>query len=116
MRLGAAVTGRPTPHDRRSVCLIVRFEYFRDMSYADTSPLSRALRIVDTEEATMDATHGPLDWRKSRRCDSASCVEAAVTTERVGMRDGKSPDGPALWFSVEEWTAFIEGIKDGDFS
>jgi hypothetical protein len=37
-------------------------------------------------------------------------------TERVGVRDGKSSDGPALWFSVEEWTAIIEWIKYGDFS
>jgi hypothetical protein len=72
--------------------------------------------ILDVEEATMNATHGPLDWRKSRRCDSAHCVEVAVTAERVGVRDGKDPAGPALWFSVEEWTAFVEGVRAGDFT
>jgi hypothetical protein len=71
---------------------------------------------VDVEEATMDAIHGHPKWRKSRRCDTSACVEVAVMTERVGVRDGKSSDGPALWFSVEEWTAFIEWIKYGDFS
>jgi Domain of unknown function (DUF397) len=71
---------------------------------------------VDVEEATMDATLRPLHWRKSSRCDTAQCVEVAVGIERVGMRDGKSSDGPALWFSVEQWTAFLEGVKGGDFA
>jgi hypothetical protein len=68
------------------------------------------------EEAAMN---GPSDkavvWQRSRRCDSATCVEVATTDDRVGVRDGKQPAGPALWFSHEEWAAFVAGVRAGDF-
>ena len=31
------------------------------------------------------------------------------------MRDSKHPDGPVLLFTAEEWDAFVEGAKDGEF-
>ena len=72
------------------------------------------------EEAVMGDTHNdthraPLDWRKSGRCDSSACVEVAVDEDRIGVRDGKDPNGAVLWFSLEEWTAFMDGISHGDF-
>jgi hypothetical protein len=34
----------------------------------------------------------------------------------VAVRDGKSPDvTPVLMFSADEWTAFISGVKAGEF-
>ncbi|HEU5110006.1 MAG TPA: DUF397 domain-containing protein [Micromonosporaceae bacterium] len=65
----------------------------------------------------MGNTHeAPLVWRRSGRCDSATCVEVAVDGDRVGVRDGKDPDGAVLWFSIEEWTAFTDGIRAGEFA
>jgi hypothetical protein len=64
----------------------------------------------------MGDTHtAPLDWRRSSRCDSATCVEVAVAADAVGVRDGKDPDGAVLWFSLAEWSAFLAGARDGDF-
>ncbi|NUT37164.1 MAG: DUF397 domain-containing protein [Hamadaea sp.] len=57
----------------------------------------------------------PLDWRKSNRCDSGSCVEVASLKEAVLVRDGKDPDGPVLTFTFDEWEAFVGGVVDGDF-
>ena len=69
---------------------------------------------VAVPEAVVGDTHEvPLNWRKSGRCDSASCVEVAVTRGRVGVRDGKDPNGAVLWFTPEEWTAFMAGVRDG---
>ena len=62
-----------------------------------------------------DTHEAPLYWRKSGRCDSAACVEVAVTDGAVGVRDGKDPNGAVLWFSPEEWTAFVQGVRHGDF-
>ena len=60
-----------------------------------------------------DAT--PLGWRKSTRCDSASCVEVAIGSERVAVRDSKDRNGPTLMFSPAEWSAFVAGVRAGDF-
>jgi hypothetical protein len=43
-----------------------------------------------------------------------SCVEVAHHLGKVYVRDSKQP-GNELVFSVEEWTAFIRGVKDDEF-
>lgn len=57
-------------------------------------------------------------WRKSRRCESSMCVEVAVHAETgtVFLRDSKLGERSAvLTFSAEEWTAFCDGVRAGDF-
>lgn len=56
-----------------------------------------------------------LEWRRSRRCDSGSCVEVAAVDGNVAVRDSKNPNGPILIFDSQEWRAFILGVKDGEF-
>jgi hypothetical protein len=56
-----------------------------------------------------------IRWRRSRRCDSATCVEVAVTENRVGVRDSKDADGAVLWVSRTEWSAFVAGVRGGEF-
>jgi hypothetical protein len=57
---------------------------------------------------------GRLTWRRSAGCDSSTCVEVAIGDE-VGVRDGKHPTGPVLWFTHDEWAAFVAGVRAGDF-
>ncbi|MFJ8578415.1 DUF397 domain-containing protein [Micromonospora sp. NPDC093277] len=55
-------------------------------------------------------------WHKSTRSGAnGNCVEVAQLTHAVALRDSKDTAGPALMFAPEEWAAFIEGAKDGDF-
>ncbi len=57
-------------------------------------------------------------WRKSTRSDTGgnSCVEVAKNLpDVVGVRDSKDRSGPALAFPPEAWTAFLDGVKDGEF-
>jgi hypothetical protein len=58
-------------------------------------------------------------WRKSRRSgdNGGQCVEVAFLDNAVGIRDSKqNGNGPILVATHEEWNAFINGAKDGDFS
>lgn len=55
-------------------------------------------------------------WRKSRASGSGNCVEVAVRDKTVYVRDSKSPAGPALAFTMSEWTAFLTGVLAGEFS
>ncbi|PZM94897.1 MAG: DUF397 domain-containing protein [Actinobacteria bacterium] len=54
-------------------------------------------------------------WRRSRRCDSNTCVEVRELGEMVAARDGKDPSGPVLRFSRAGWAAFIAGVRAGVF-
>lgn len=55
-------------------------------------------------------------WVKTRRSEGAgACVEVAHTDSAVGVRDSKNPDSPVLTFCPDTWTAFLSGVKAGEF-
>lgn len=59
-----------------------------------------------------------LKWRKARRSNaSGNCVEMARLPHGGGfaIRNSRDPEGPALIFTPAEMTAFVAGVRDGDF-
>ncbi|WP_433299970.1 DUF397 domain-containing protein [Actinoplanes sp. CA-030573] len=57
-----------------------------------------------------------INWHKSSRCGSTACVEVAKVDNTYLVRDSKNPDTAPLSFTREEWTAFVEGVNQGEFS
>jgi Domain of unknown function (DUF397) len=59
-----------------------------------------------------------LQWRKARRSNaSGNCVEMARLPHGGGfaIRNSRDPEGPALIFTPAEMTAFVAGVREGDF-
>ncbi|MFE4520511.1 DUF397 domain-containing protein [Kitasatospora sp. NPDC056783] len=56
-------------------------------------------------------------WRKSTHSDGGGgCIEVADGYPGImPVRDSKDPNGPALFFSFEAWTAFAKATVDGEF-
>lgn len=56
-------------------------------------------------------------WRKSGRSNAdGNCVElAALPDGRVGIRNSRFPDGPALVIDRGEISAFVIGARVGEF-
>jgi hypothetical protein len=46
---------------------------------------------------------------------NSNCVEIAVGTDVVGVRDSKQRSQEVLLFSRSEWHAFVMGAKAGEF-
>ncbi|WP_413807448.1 DUF397 domain-containing protein [Streptomyces sp. OE57] len=56
-------------------------------------------------------------WFKSSHSGGSNgdCVEIARGHADVPVRDSKNPDGPALVFEPSAWSAFVSGVKRGEF-
>jgi hypothetical protein len=64
-----------------------------------------------------DVTHAV--WRKSSYSsgNGGACVEVAGNLpDVVAVRDSKNPEGPALVFALQEWRAFLDGVRADEFS
>lgn len=62
-----------------------------------------------------------MKWNKSTKCDTGTCVEVAIVdgdgamcSNMVAVRNSMIP-GEVAWFTAAEWTAFVAGVKDGQF-
>ncbi|MBC3993008.1 DUF397 domain-containing protein [Streptomyces sp. AC563] len=60
-------------------------------------------------------------WIKSSYSspNGGECIEwapsTAAATGTIPVRDSKDPHGPTLAFDTTAWTAFVTGVKNGDF-
>ena len=55
-------------------------------------------------------------WFKSSRSSVAGhCVEIAVESTSVAMRDSKDVTGPVLQFDTHEFQAFVTAVKAAEF-
>ena len=57
------------------------------------------------------------EFRKSSYSgQNAQCVEVAIAADGGRwLRDSKNRNQPPYYFTVDEWNAFIRGVKDGEF-
>jgi len=72
----------------------------------------------------MDADLTGAVWQKatSTGVPDEPCVEIAIvpgakegSDQVIAMRDSRSPEGPVLLFTPDEWRAFTAGVRDGEF-
>jgi hypothetical protein len=59
---------------------------------------------------------GPYWVKSSLSFASGNCVEVAgLPGDGVGVRNSRDPDGPVLRFTPDEWSAFLGGVRNGEF-
>jgi hypothetical protein len=51
-------------------------------------------------------------YRKSSKCANATCVEVKISSHVVSVRDN---EGAVVMYTHDEWKAFVEGVKLGEF-
>jgi hypothetical protein len=73
--------------------------------------------VVMSEKITLsDAERSALLWLKAQRSGAnGACVEIASTAGKIAVRDSKDPDGPILVYTPTEFSAFLEGTRNGEF-
>jgi len=62
------------------------------------------------------SAQGPAAWRKSSKCANTECVEIARDVQgMILLRDSKSPQTPPFRYTTDEFRAFLDGAKAGEF-
>jgi hypothetical protein len=62
-----------------------------------------------------EVEHGGLIWRKSQfSMSSGHCVEIASTDGKIAVRNSKDPYVPILVYTPAEFSAFLEGARNGE--
>jgi hypothetical protein len=55
-------------------------------------------------------------WIKAQASGGGNqCVEMRRTEESVEVRDSKHPEGPTLRFAPDDFAAWLDGAKKGEF-
>lgn len=55
-------------------------------------------------------------YTKSSHSGMTGCVEVRLYPDgTIGVRDSKDRSKPSHIFTAHEWTAFIAGVRDGEF-
>ena len=63
-----------------------------------------------------ESHHAGLAWQKATRSTSnGACVEVAPVVGMIAVRDSKNPSGAILFYTSEEWSAFLDAAKSGEF-
>jgi len=73
------------------------------------------MKIQDTHKRHLDTNF--VEWHKSPLSGPPDnqCVEVSFSSNAVGMRDSRNPDGAVLVFDQGEWEAFLGGVAAGSF-
>lgn len=58
---------------------------------------------------------GDIPWRTAVKSGWANCIKVARRAGVIVVGDTKQPDGPVLCYTIQEWDAFLDGAKKGEF-
>jgi hypothetical protein len=57
------------------------------------------------------------DFKVSGWCGNRpACVQVAVKSDGIAVRDSKDSGKSTLYFTHDEWNAFVKGVKSGEFA
>ena len=56
-----------------------------------------------------------ISWRTAVKSSGGSCVQVGRRDGVVVVADSKHPGGPVLSYTLQEWDAFLDGAKKGEF-
>jgi hypothetical protein len=100
---------------RRGTCLPIHHSSPRETE-SNSMSTSPPARPTDTTGAASFHPEGAGSWRRSSFCTSSGCVEITADGVVIKVRDSKLKNSPVLAFDPQEWRAFLDAVKAGEFA
>jgi hypothetical protein len=66
--------------------------------------------VSNSEPSLLD-----FQWRTAVKSGATNCVKVARHGSVIIIADSKHPDGPVLSYTLQEFDAFLDGAKKGEF-
>jgi transcriptional regulator with XRE-family HTH domain len=79
---------------------------------------SEGLRAKIRKEFVLSDSQSPLvdiPWRTAVKSGESNCVQVARRDGVIMVANSKHPSGPTLSYTLQEWDAFLDGAKKGEF-
>lgn len=54
-------------------------------------------------------------WRIAKMSGDSNCVQVRRHDDMIVIGNSRFPDGPFLSYTKDEWAAFLDGAKKGEF-
>jgi hypothetical protein len=71
---------------------------------------------VNGQVTLSEAERAGLRWIKAQASThNGACIEVASVAGKIAVRDSKDPDGPILVYARAEFSAFLDGARNGEF-
>ena len=61
------------------------------------------------------STSGQDSWRTATMSGGTNCVQVKSQDGMIFVGNSRLVDGPFLSYTHDEWTAFLDGAKKGEF-
>ena len=65
--------------------------------------------------SSFEASLPDIPWRIAVKSSQGTCVQVARRHGMIVVGDSKHPGGPVLSYTPQEWDAFLDGAKKGEF-
>lgn len=64
---------------------------------------------------SLDCSVADIPWRTAVKSAASNCVKVARRNGVIVIADSKNPSGPVLSYTLDEFDAFLDGAKNGEF-
>lgn len=54
-------------------------------------------------------------WRTAAKSGGGNCIQVSRRNDVIMIADSKYPSGPVLSYTLQEFDAFLDGAKNGEF-
>lgn len=62
-----------------------------------------------------DFSPADIPWRTAAKSGGTNCIRVARRNDVIVFSDSKDPTGPVLSYTRQEFDAFLDGAKGGEF-